>query len=179
MSYQRRLKYQGIEPFWNNVLRILKRDIPQELALQSVDLATYYGGNPSAYLLPDFEEYLQAEKPDPAFPLIIVQPDQDDSVETKDRSTLNEENRLDITICTPPNEDLAKITLDVIRYKRAVLNVLWSAARDDLFKDITNRSLAFVQLRQGRYVWFKENKMFGRAVKGLKVVANYGESTNR
>jgi hypothetical protein len=169
MTYVRRFNYRGIEPLQANVLRILERDLPDELDL----IAEEYDTD----ALPVFAEYLGSQKKEPLLPCIVVEPDEDDAVTDESGLLLGEENVLDITIVLAPTEELEQVTLNIMRYKRAVMNVLWSADQEDLLEGIDHTPATW-DLRGGRYIWTQANNLYGRAVRNLKLVAKYEEVYN-
>lgn len=164
MSYERKYNFKGIEPLIENVIRIVRRDIEAEL----VEIARDTGETAP----PKFEEYLRAEKTEPKFPLLLVQPDEDDISEIEDVD-LNEEFILDITITDQPTEDLEKATKHIIRRKNAVRNILLAAEEEDIFKDMTHQT-GWWEIRGGRFTWVMVNGVYVRAVRNMKLHSFYG-----
>jgi hypothetical protein len=171
MAYARKFNYAGIEPLRDNVLAVLQANIPDELGL----IAEETDSDP----LPDFDEYLTAEKPDPQERVILIQPDEDDAVEMESGHGLEETNIFDISILiksaeSPDGDTLAQLTTEIIRYKKAVRNVLWSANASELFEGIENTP-AYWQVRGGRYTWVRMGNVYARAVRNMKLIFEYGE----
>jgi hypothetical protein len=167
MAYERRYPaFKGIEPLIANVLRILERDMPDELALIAAET--------SSSALPEPAELLIAPKANPGFPCITVQPDEDDVSEDENRVDLNEDYLLDITVMLQQGDDLEQLTLDIIRYKKAVRNVLLSAAETDMFQGLT-KGYGWWEVRSGRYRPGTVNNIPVYAITGMKLHAFSGE----
>ena len=167
--YARKYNYKGIETLQTNVLRILERDMPAELALIATETGSTQLATPA--------EYLKAHKPNPTLPVIVVEPDEEDNVESEDGSGINEQNILDITIVGEQSEDSAQLAVNIMRRKRAVTNILWSAKESDLLLGITHTP-ALWDIRGGRYAWGRANNIYEWSVRNLKLVANYSEVVN-
>lgn len=169
MAYTRRYAFKGIYPLWNNVLRILERDMVAEFALIATD---------TGITLPPIAEFLRAEKEDATFPCVVVQPDQEDTVQSDDEyksSEVAEVNIVDISIVTEPLDDLSLLSTYVVLYKLAFRNILWAAKQDDLLLGIS-ASGAKWEVLGGRYTWVKPSNFYSRAVKDMKLVVEYSEA---
>jgi hypothetical protein len=172
MPYRRKYDYKGIEPLLDNALRILERDMPAELAL----IAEETGSE----VLQPFAEYLRFHKDSPELPCIVVVPDVDDALEANGANGLSivEENTADITIVGRMSDDLDLLTTEIMRYKRAARNVLWSADENDLLLGINHFPAAGWDIRGGRYTQVLVQNQKLRAVVGMKLIATYEEVAN-
>ncbi|MBV9210629.1 MAG: hypothetical protein JOZ52_08375, partial [Acidobacteria bacterium] len=134
MTYARRYEYKGIERLRDNVLAILARDLNEpetgELALIRAE---------TSEPLADIAEFLGAQKPNVTTPCVVVEPDVDDDDEVGN-GKLDEGYILDITIVAAPDEDMERVTRAIMRYKRAVKNVLWSMPVADLLAGYNTKS---------------------------------------
>lgn len=165
MPYARKYNYKGIEKLWDNLMTILARDIPSELALINTELGTS---------ITDFVEYLKAEKIDPAATFLICQPEDTDTVEVDDRSSIDEEHVFDILFAKRAEDDLEALTREILRRDRAVRNVLWSMTKADLCSGITCTNPVW-DVRGGRLRWATVGNVKLRVMAGIKLVVQYKE----
>lgn len=172
MPYERRYSYRGIEPLWDSVVRILRRDLPEELALLAAE--------PGATALPALKVY-EAASIDLERPFVVVEPDEDDALQDGGGASIAEANQFDILIAAEQRGTDEECVRDLVRYKRAVRNVLWSASNADMTAGITNTPPSW-DVRGGRYRWavwgLGQDNVNGRVVENMKLIVRYEEMVN-
>ncbi len=159
--------YQGIEPFWRNTTALLTAQLPAAVAAIAQEK-----GEP---LIP-IDSVLAADTAGPPDRWIVVQPDEVDVAEINDGAGIFEECTLDITVALKATDDLEKLTADLMRYERAVRQIILSASEEDLLEGIA--SAGWWELRGGRYRWGQVGQVKVRVLAGLKLTVRFMEERN-